>query len=555
MKFNINIKINLAFLLVLIILAVLWTGKYNIYEGYYSRADGRQDSEPQYITDQRRRDKEASDEGIRRANKYEKRASDRVEYIGGKVSSVLSTIASAIAIKEPVLPQWRQVYGDGISVPDTVTTGLKPDTSLILTSGCSTKSILKSDYANDFCKISKGDFPTIDEKCKALSKENCNLPSCCILLNGTKCVSGDANGPTYLTDQGNAIDYYYYLHRNQCYGKGCEDATNQYQKECGKYGDNSTGISKGCMIQMFNKAGCSNPSPDYIINDDYVYNNSKTSKKFIENDLKATAKTLISGISKNDEDSRVKCKGDPNNPCDKFLSDSMGISKACMIKTYNDAGCRNRAPPLITNQYVADMNGYSKTVVLKGISEVATSLKIAADSDPRQNSEATASIPLCYGSGVTVSPNAKAVASTAAPVPQKMFNDATGPSKCLDILNDGKKNKIVMKKCKADTAGQQWLKVPNQNYKDTYFFQNNLSGSNMCLDILNDGTNKYLIMTPCGRVTGQQWSYTANSEGKNALTNNFTGPKKCVDILSDDGGDRVLMNDCAPKPGQSWHMQ
>ena len=47
MKFNINIKINLAFLLVLIILAVLWTGKYNIYEGYYSRADGRQDSEPQ----------------------------------------------------------------------------------------------------------------------------------------------------------------------------------------------------------------------------------------------------------------------------------------------------------------------------------------------------------------------------------------------------------------------------------------------------------------------------------------------------------------------------
>jgi len=555
MKFNINIKINLAFLLVLIILAVLWSGNCKIYEGYYSRADGRQDTESQYVTIRRQKDKEAREKGIKKANEYGKRASDDVEYIGGKVSSVLDTIASAIAIKKPVLPQWRQVYGNGIDVPDTVTTGLKPDTSLILTSGCSTKSILRSDYANDFCKISKGDFPTIDEKCKALSKENCNLPSCCILLNGTKCVSGDATGPTYLTDQGNAIDYYYYLYRNKCYGSGCQDATNQYQKQCGKYGDNSTNISKACMVQMFNKAGCTNPSPDHIINDSYVYNNSKTSKKFIENDLTTTAKNLISGISKNDEDSRIKCKGDPSNPCDKYLSDSMSVSKECMIKMYNEVGCPNKAPPLITNQYVSDMNGFAKTAVQRAISEVVTSVKLSADSDPKLDSTATANVPLCYGSGVAVSPNAKTVATAAAPVKQKMFNDSTGSSKCLDILNDGQKNKLVMRKCKGDATGQQWLKVPNQNYKDTYYFQNNLSGSNMCLDILGDGTKKYLTMANCGKMSGQQWSYTTNAQGKNNLTNNFTGPKKCVDVLSDDGGDHVLMNDCAPKPGQSWHMQ
>ena len=219
MKFFFSVKLNLALLLILIILAVLFLVKKRKYYEGYERSDLPEDQE---IVLQRQKDKAAEKVGVYYANKFGDQASATLNDVGGDLNSALGSIADLVIDKEPAIntPQWRSMYGNGVTVPDTITTGLKPDTSLIVTSGCSVKSIVKSQYEEDICVTYAGDYPTLDTKCKALSNDNCNLPACCVLINGTKCVAGDANGPTYLTDQGNEIDYKYYLHRNKCYGAG-----------------------------------------------------------------------------------------------------------------------------------------------------------------------------------------------------------------------------------------------------------------------------------------------------------------------------------------------
>jgi hypothetical protein len=156
------------------------------------------------------------------------------------------------------------------------------------------------------------------------------------------------------------------------------------------------------MVQLFNEAGCKTPNPNFVINDDYVYNNSKSSKKYIQNDLIATAKSLLSEISKGNPDSRIKCSADPNNPCDQFLSSDERVSKACMVKMYNDAGCPNKVAPMITNDMVDNYRNTSKDSVNSIIKRATELLKNEADTGQNPNS-----IPLCYGTGVTVSPNAR----------------------------------------------------------------------------------------------------------------------------------------------------
>ena len=80
-------------------------------------------------------------------------------------------------------------------------------------------------------------------------------------------------------------------------------------------------------------------------------------------------------------------------------------------------------------------------------------------------------------------------------------NNFSGSEKCLDIVNDGQKNKLIMSPCGIST-GQQWNQSRNGSY---YSFKNNLSGNDQCLDIVNDGQNNQLIMSPCGNYSGQQW--------------------------------------------------
>ena len=166
------------------------------------------------------------------------------------------------------------------------------------------KGLLNSDFKEDICTKYQGDFETINKKCRQLSATNCKIPECCVLLNGTKCVAGNINGPTFLTKDGKKADQLYFYYKEQCYGN-CESADN-YAKACGNYYKDSTGISKDCMIQMFNNYGCSNPKPDSLINDQMVKDYKDTTMEYVDNYIK----TAINVISKtNGAEVKTLCNG------------------------------------------------------------------------------------------------------------------------------------------------------------------------------------------------------------------------------------------------------
>lgn len=71
-----------------------------------------------------------------------------------------------------------------------------------------------------FCEPSaNSSLIDIDKKCQTLSDKNCSLVSCCVFLNGEKCVGGTSSGPTYLSVNGENVDVNYYRHKTKVYKK------------------------------------------------------------------------------------------------------------------------------------------------------------------------------------------------------------------------------------------------------------------------------------------------------------------------------------------------
>ena len=54
--------------------------------------------------------------------------------------------------------------------------------------------------------------------CKDLSSHSCNNASFCVLLDGERCVGGNKNGPTYLTEGGKRTEFKYYNYKGVCSG-------------------------------------------------------------------------------------------------------------------------------------------------------------------------------------------------------------------------------------------------------------------------------------------------------------------------------------------------
>ena len=68
-------------------------------------------------------------------------------------------------------------------------------------------------------KINDNDPVKLNDICKSFSHETCKISDFCVLLNGEKCVGGNVNGPTFLTEQGKDVDLHYYIHKNKCRGE------------------------------------------------------------------------------------------------------------------------------------------------------------------------------------------------------------------------------------------------------------------------------------------------------------------------------------------------
>ena len=70
------------------------------------------------------------------------------------------------------------------------------------------------------CSYYKDQPEKLEEMCLAIDKNNCGAMSCCVLLGGSNCVSGDALGPHNKLNYGDITlrDKDYYYHDGKCYG-------------------------------------------------------------------------------------------------------------------------------------------------------------------------------------------------------------------------------------------------------------------------------------------------------------------------------------------------
>lgn len=77
-----------------------------------------------------------------------------------------------------------------------------------------------SDIKKGFCELYKDDKNKLEENCQQLNPNACASSSCCVLLGGSKCVSGNIRGPL---DRANYSDVYirnkdFYYYQGKCYG-------------------------------------------------------------------------------------------------------------------------------------------------------------------------------------------------------------------------------------------------------------------------------------------------------------------------------------------------
>jgi hypothetical protein len=71
-----------------------------------------------------------------------------------------------------------------------------------------------------FCAFNQSNPGQTETECNKLNKNTCASTSCCVLLGGSKCVSGNESGPTMKSNFGDIYiknkDHYYY--QGKCYG-------------------------------------------------------------------------------------------------------------------------------------------------------------------------------------------------------------------------------------------------------------------------------------------------------------------------------------------------
>lgn len=72
---------------------------------------------------------------------------------------------------------------------------------------------------DSLCSLYSSQPKELNDKCGSLTEKNCNSTSCCLWLNGSSCVAGNVNGPTFRSKNGKDIDVKYYSYKNKLTGK------------------------------------------------------------------------------------------------------------------------------------------------------------------------------------------------------------------------------------------------------------------------------------------------------------------------------------------------
>jgi hypothetical protein len=231
-------------------------------------------------------------------------------------------------------------------------------------------------FSDGFCQT-YSDPVERNNKCSALTAENCNQTDCCIVLNGNKCVAGDANGPTFLVDEnGKDLDYAYYSYKNDCYGS-CGKGLGSAANPCSIYGKTDIGISEKCIKRLWKQTGC--PNTAYIT--------SEIATSFKDN-TKASLEVKFKN-AKTDEPNYANCYGPIEEqwpvPCNGTTDTSYGLSGRCLKKLLADVGCENQ--DVINAEYVTANKLEPKSAMIN----VFTGWYNALPDD-------TVSLTKCYGS-------------------------------------------------------------------------------------------------------------------------------------------------------------
>lgn len=79
--------------------------------------------------------------------------------------------------------------------------------------------VIETFLGDDFCAAHSGNSQYLNNSCSKLSKTTCMSTDCCVYAKYPgektgKCVAGDENGPTFLSDENDdtpmELEYYYY---------------------------------------------------------------------------------------------------------------------------------------------------------------------------------------------------------------------------------------------------------------------------------------------------------------------------------------------------------
>jgi hypothetical protein len=145
--------------------------------------------------------------------------------------------------------------------------------------------------------------------------------------------------------------------------------------------------------------------------------------------------------------------------------------------------------------------------------------------------------------------------SITTPLSARINAMFTGESSCLSVAQDGA-DTVRMAHCDASAAGrgQAWRVAPSQA-AGSYTLSTTIDGATRCLDIVNDGINDRLVLAQCAYVSGQLWQLAdAPYTGYVQLKTQFTGPDRCVDITNDGVNTEVRMVPCGNYSGQYWQV-
>ena len=97
-------------------------------------------------------------------------------------------------------------------------------------------------YGDAFCQLNSVNAEDLNNTCATLTAQNCNAASCCVWVNGEKCMAGNADGPSMMEID---IDKDYYSHKYTCRGNCNQKKTIPNAKSC--YGYDCTIENQKCL--------------------------------------------------------------------------------------------------------------------------------------------------------------------------------------------------------------------------------------------------------------------------------------------------------------------